>query len=154
MSLTVGSVAPDFSLTNIDREKKSLSALKGKKVVLVFLPGAFTGVCTKEVCSFQSSLAAYSQLNAEVLAITVDSHFANKAWADANGIKYPVLSDYSRETISNYGGLHFDFAGMSGYSAAKRSVFVVNEEGIISYAWVSENPGVEPPYEEIKNALL
>lgn len=151
--LQIGDLAPSFTLTNVDRGTKSLSEFKGKKVVLVFMPGAFTGVCTKEICSFQSSIAEFSNLNAEVLAITVDSPFANKAWADANGINYPVLSDYSRETISQYGGLHFDFAGMKGYSAAKRSVFIVNEDGKISYSWISENPGVEPNYEEIKIAL-
>lgn len=153
MSLTIGSKAPDFALSNIDKKIINLSDYKGRKVVLLFMPGAFTGVCTKEVCSFQSSMAQYAQLNAEVLAITVDSIFANKAWADANGISYPVLSDYTRETISNYGGLHFDFAGLIGYTAAKRSVFVVNEEGNISYAWISEAPGVEPLYDEIKNSL-
>ena len=153
MSLQNGDVAPNFTLTNLDRQPISLSNYSGKKVILLFMPGAFTGVCTKEICSIQSSFASYQNLNAEVLAITVDSPFANKAWADANGINYPVLSDYTRETISQYGGLHLDFAGMIGYSAAKRAVFVVDESGKIKYSWISEQPGVEPNYEEIKNAL-
>jgi glutaredoxin-dependent peroxiredoxin len=152
MSL-VGKSAPDFTLPNTSREAISLSALRGKKVVLAFFPAAFTGVCKKELCTFQESLAELNDANATVLAISVDSPFSNGVFAGQNGVSFDVLSDYSRSAVAAYGIELHDFAGMAGYTASKRAVFVVNEEGNVTYEWVGPNPGVEPDYAAVKAAL-
>ena len=153
MPPAMGTKAPPFSLPDTNRKPRSLSEFLGKKTVLAFFPGAFTGVCTKEMCTFRDSLSKLNDLNAHVVAISVDSPFANKAFADANKLTFPVLSDYSREVIKSYGIVHDGFAGLKGYTAAKRSVFVLDKDGVVKYVWVSENPGVEPPYEEVIKAL-
>ena len=152
MSL-IGKSAPDFTLPNTSREVVSLSGLRGKKVVLAFFPAAFTGVCQKELCTFQSDLGELNDANATVLGISVDAPFSNGAFAAQNGVSFDILSDYTRSTIAAYGIELPDFAGMKGYTASKRAVFVVNEEGVVSYEWVGPNPGVEPDYAAVKAAL-
>ena len=153
MSLQKGDKAPDFTLYDTEKKQRSLKEFLGKKTVLAFYPGAFTGVCTKEFCTFRDSLAAFGSLNAQVVGISVDSPYANKSFAEQNRLSFPLLSDYSRETIKKYGGLNEDFAGLKGYTAAKRAVFLLDAKGIVHYTWVSDNPGVEPPYDEVKSAL-
>jgi len=152
MSL-IGKSAPDFTLPNTSRDAISLSALRGKKVVLAFFPAAFTGVCKKELCTFQESLSELNDANATVLGISVDAPFSNGAFASANGVTFDILSDYKREAVAAYGIELHDFAGMAGYTASKRAVFVVNEEGAVTYEWVGPNPGVEPDYAAVKAAL-
>ena len=153
MSVSVGQKAPDFTLVDTTKKPTTLSQFLGKKVVILFYPGAFTGVCEKELCTFRDSLTDYNSLNAQVIGISVDSPFANKGFADKNGIVFPLLSDYSRYVSAQYCGLVNNFAGLVGLSAANRSVFVVNEKGEVTYVWISEVPGVEPPYEEVKKAI-
>jgi glutaredoxin-dependent peroxiredoxin len=153
MTIKKGDQAPDFTLFDTNRKARSLKEFSGKKVVLVFYPGAFTSVCTKELCTFRDSLAAFNSLDATVIAISVDGPFANQAFAEQNGLKFPVLSDYSRSVSKAYGGVHEDFVGLTGYSVSMRAVFVVDEHGKIAYAWVSENPGIEPDYAAIKQVL-
>ena len=149
----VGSKAPDFTLLNTAREAVSLADYKGKTVVLVFYPGAFTGVCTNEMCAFRDSMADLNGLNANVLGISVDSTFANTGFAERNNLEFPLLSDFNRDVIKNYGILLENFAGIEGYHVAKRSVFIVDGEGTVRYAWVTDNPGVEPNYDEVKEEL-
>lgn len=151
--LKVGERAPEFTLVDTARQPVRLADLRGKKVVLAFYPGAFTKVCEKELCTFRDMLAKLEALNAEVLGISVDSPWANGAFAAANRISFPLLSDYTREVSRQYGGVHEDFAGLKGYTAAKRAVFVLDGEGIVRYAWASDDPGREPPYGEIEAAL-
>ena len=153
MALKVGDKAPEFTLYDTERKSRNLREFLGKKTVLAFYPGAFTGVCTKEFCSFRDSLSSLNTLNGQVVGISVDSPFANKAFADQNKLVFPLLSDYTREVSNKYCGLQVDFAGISGYNTAKRSVFVLDAQGSVRYSWVTDNPGVEPPYDEIKNAL-
>jgi peroxiredoxin len=153
MSITIGSTAPEFTLFDSEKKPRSLSEFRGKKVVLAFYPGAFTGVCTKELCSFRDSISRFNELNAQVVGISVDSPFANKAFASQNNLQFPLLSDYTREVCMQYGGVHKDFSGLKGYSASKRAVFVLDVKGSVLYQWVSEVPGVEPPYDEIANSL-
>lgn len=153
MSVAVGSPAPNFDLFDHARQRVSLDGLRGKTVVLAFFPAAFTGVCEKELCSFRDSLAALNSLNATVLGVSVDAPFANKAFADKNGLNFPLLSDYAREAVRAYGVAHDDFANLPGYTAAKRSVFVIDPAGVVRYAWVAPNPGVEPNYDEVKAAV-
>jgi len=144
--------APDFTLPDSDLKPRSLKEFE-KKVVLAFYPGAFTGVCTKEMCTFRDSLARLSTLKAQVIGVSVNDPFSNKAFAQANMLDFPLLSDYNREVVRLYGVEARDFAGLEGYTAAKRSVFIVDSKGIIRYRWVSEDPKIEPNYEEIMNAL-
>ncbi|MDA0987206.1 MAG: redoxin domain-containing protein [Bacteroidetes bacterium] len=153
MTLQVNQNSIDFTLFDGSKQPFNLNSHKGKKVVLLFLPGAFTGVCTKEVCSFQNSLKSFENLNAVVAAITPDSPFANKGFAEANKINFPILSDYTRTVSTMHGGIHENFAGMQQYSAPKRSVYVIDENGKVIYVWISENPGNEPPYAEVEKAL-
>jgi peroxiredoxin len=151
--LEINAQAPDFSLLDAARKPVTLSGLRGKTVVLAFFPAAFTGVCQKELCSFRDSLAAFNQVNATVLGICVDAPFSNAAFAEKNGLNFPVLSDYQRAAVRAYGVAHDDFAGMPGYTAARRSVFVVDGEGVIRYAWGAPNPGVEPDYDAVMKAV-
>jgi glutaredoxin-dependent peroxiredoxin len=153
MALKIGDKAPEFKLHDTDRKERSLGEFKGKKTVLAFFPGAFTGVCTKELCALRDSLANFATMNAQVVAISVDSPFANNGFVAANKLTFPVLSDYTHTTIKSYDIVHVGFAGLPGYVAAYRSVFVLDKSGIVKYLWVSENPGLEPPYEEVKKAL-
>jgi peroxiredoxin len=153
MAVKVGEKAPEFALFDTEKKPRSLRDLNGKSLVLAFFPGAFTGVCTKEMCTFRDSLSKFSGSNAQVVGISVDAPFANKAFAEKNNLQFPILSDYSRETSKKYGGTHENFAGLTGYSAAKRAAFVVDRDGVVQYAWVSEDPGVEPNYDEIAKAV-
>ncbi len=153
MAIEVGNKAPNFKLFDSEKNLRSLEEYKGKKVILAFYPGAFTGVCTNEMCAFRDSFSNFNELNAQILGISVDSPFANKAFATQNNLQFSLLSDYTREVSKLYGGVHEDFAGMKGYSASKRAVFVIDENGIVKYIWISENSGVEPDYKEIKKYL-
>ncbi|RLE29148.1 peroxiredoxin [Candidatus Acetothermia bacterium] len=151
--LKKGVRAPDFRLPDTELNWKSLSEFAGKKLVLAFYPGAFTSVCQKELCAFRDMLARLESLDAQVVGISVDSPFANKAFAAANRLAFPLLSDFHGKVAQAYGGVHEDFLGIPGYTVAKRAVFVIDQAGVVRYAWVSEDPGVEPPYDEIKRAM-
>ena len=150
MSIEVGQKLPDFELPDQTRTAKSLKAFSGRNLVLAFFPGAFTGVCTKEMCTFRDSI---QNLPGNVVAISVNDPFTNKAFTDMYKLPFPVLSDYTRETIKKYNVFHENFAGLKGYTAAKRSVFVLDGNGIVRYKWVSDDPGKEPDYSAIKAAL-
>ena len=149
----VGDKAPDFTLADMDKKPRSLHEFLGKKVVLAFYVGAFTSTCTKEVCEFRDSMARLVDLNAQVIGVSVNDPFSNKAFAEKNRLPFPVLSDYNREVIKTYGVELFDFAGLKGYTVAERSIFILNEEGFVRYMWISEDPSVEPNYQEIQKAL-
>ena len=153
MALKVGDKAPDFTMYDFDRKPRSLKEFLGKKLVMAFYPGAFTGVCTKEMCTFRDSLSALNTMNAQVIAASTDSPFANKAFADQNRLNFTVLSDVLKEASKNYSGLYDGFAGIPGFQASKRSVFVLDASGIVRYAWISDNPGVEPNYDEVRKAV-
>ena len=153
MSVEVGEKPPDFQLFDQDRKLRALKEFQGKKVVLAFFPGAFTSVCTKEMCTFRDSMQTLNGLNAQVVGISVNDPFANKAFAEANKLQFPILSDYGREVVRKFNVFHDDFAGLKGYTAAKRSVFVLDDKGTVRYRWISEDPGKQPNYDEIKNAL-
>jgi peroxiredoxin len=151
--IEVGRTVPDFQLPDQDRVIRSLKDFSGKKAVLAFFPGAFTGVCTREMCKFRDSAQPFLDFGAQIVGISVNDPFTNKAFAEANGLRFPILSDYTRETIRSYGVFHEDFAGLKGYTAAKRSVFILDGAGTVRYMWVSEDPGKEPDYEEVIRQL-
>ena len=153
MSVEVGQKPPDFQLPDQDRRQRNLKDFLGKKTVLAFFPGAFTSVCTKEMCTLRDSMQVLNGLNAQVVGVSVNDPFTNKAFAEANKLQFPVLSDYKRETVKKFNVYDEDFAGLKGYTAAKRSVFVLDDKGVVRYKWVSEDPGKQPDYDEIKKIL-
>ncbi len=153
MPIAVGQKAPVFTLHDTNKQPVSLSDFAGKKIVLLFYPAAFSGVCDKEMCSFRDSIAHYNNLNAQVLGISVDGPWANKAFAEKNSVQFPLLSDYTRYVSAQYGGLVSQFGGLPGFDVAQRAVFVIDTGGKVTYAWVAEKPGIEPNYEEVKAAV-
>lgn len=153
MTPDVGDKAPDFELLDVERNKRTLSEFSGGNLVIAFYPGAFTSVCTQEMCALRDSLARFNEMNANVVGISVNDPFSNKAFSDQNLLSFPLLCDYTRGTVTDYDVALEDFAGMSGYTAAKRSVFILDGEGTIRYRWVSEDPEVEPDYGDIEEQL-
>jgi peroxiredoxin len=153
MTVEVGQKPPDFHLYDQSKTMRSLTEFAGKKTVLAFFPGAFTGVCTKEMCTFRDSMHALKGLDAQVVGISVNDPFANKGFADVNKLQFPLLSDYTRETVKKYDVVQENFAGIQGYNTAKRSIFILDKLGIVRYKWVSDDPGKEPNYEEIREKL-
>jgi peroxiredoxin len=155
MALKVGDKAPDFKLFNQDGEPVSLGNYKGKKVVVLFFPAANTGVCTKEMCTFRDDLKEFEKLNAQVLGISVDTHYALKMFHEKNNYNFPLLSDFNKKVINDYGVVLDVFApGKFDYNkVAKRSAFVVDGNGTLKYVEVLASPGDEPNYEAIKKAL-
>lgn len=146
--VSVGDMAPDFTLTAQDKSKVTLSDLRGEKVILAFYPAAFTGVCTTEMCTFSDGMASLNDNGVKVFGISVDAPFSNGAFAEKNGIAFPLLSDVHREAVNAYGVALGDFV-IPGYTVSQRSVFVVEADGTIGYAWVAENPGIQPDYDEV-----
>ncbi|MEX0862075.1 redoxin domain-containing protein [Nitrosopumilus sp.] len=153
MSLNVGDIAPGFELPDIDLKLRTLDEFKGGKIILSFIVAASSPVCEVELCSFRDSWKEISDLGAKVIAISNDGPFANKAFAQKNNFNFPLLADYTSNTIKDYGILMQDLLHIKNYNAAKRSVFIINEDGKIGYKWVSEDPLKEPNYDEIKNYL-
>jgi len=151
--INVGDKAPDFTLSDVDLKPRSLKEFLGQKIVLAFFVGAFTSTCTKEMCEFRDSMARLIDLNAQVIGLSVNDPFSNKGFTEKNRLPFPILSDYKREVIRTYGLELPNFAGLNGYTVAKRSIFVIDSKGIVRYVWVSDNPAVEPNYQEIQNVL-
>ena len=152
MSVEVGAKAPDFTLPNQDREPVTLSdQVKKGPVVLAFMPAAFSGVCTIEICKFRDSAAALNTVNATVLGITVDTFFALKAWGDENKLNFPLLSDFNKDVIAKYGVVNPDMIGLK--NIAKRAVFVIDKGGVVRHREVLEDARNEPNYDAIKQSL-
>jgi peroxiredoxin len=151
--IKVGDEAPDFALPDTKLKKRSLKEFRGRKVVLAFFVGAFTSVCTKEMCTFRDSMARLINLKAQVIGVSVNDPFSNQAFAEKNRLPFPVLSDYNRQTIRAYGIENPDFGGLTGYTVAKRSIFLIDIKGTVRYVWTTDDPTVEPDYGEIEDAL-
>src|SRR5882672_9353852 len=151
MSVDVGSKAPDFTLMNQDRQPVALSGLRGKPVVLAFFPAAFSSVCQKELCTFRDSMGRLGQANAQVLGISVDTFFTLKAFQDQQKLPFPLLSDFNKQAIRDYGVFNEDMIGLKGI--AKRAVFVIDKNGIVRYRQVLEDARNEPDYEKVFAAL-
>jgi len=149
----VGDTAPDFELPDPDMKPVKLSDFRGKKAVLAFFPAAESPVCTAEMCALRDSLDQLRDLGANVVGISVDGPFANKFFVQNRHLNFPVLSDYKRDVIRKYGIVMNNLGSLKDYDAAKRSVFILDENGRIIYRWVSDSPLVEPNYDEIKDNL-
>jgi len=155
MALKVGDKAPDFTLFNQDGEPVILSSFKGKNVVVLFFPAANTGACTTEMCTFRDELKEYENLNAQLLGISVDTHFALKMFHEKNNYNFPLLSDFNKKVIKDYDVVldvfvpgKFDY-----FNTAKRAAFVVDKNGLIKYFEILANVGGQPNFEAIKKAL-
>ena len=153
MTLNIGDTAPSFELPDTELKLRALDEFKGKKIVLSFFVAASSPVCETELCTFRDSWGEISNLGAQVIAISNDGPFANKAFVEKHNFNFPVLADYTSKTIRDYDILMPDLLHIKDYNAAKRSVFVITEDGKIGYKWVSEDPLKEPNYEEIKQFL-
>jgi peroxiredoxin len=151
MTATLGSTAPDFTLTDQDRQPVTLSAARGKPVVLAFFPAAFSSVCTKELCTFRDSLARLNGANAQVYGISVDTFFALKAFHDSQKLTFPLLSDFNKQVIRDYGVFNEDMIGLKGIS--KRAVFVLDKDGVVRHREVLEDARNEPNYDQAFAAL-
>ncbi len=149
----IGDTAPHFELPDPDMKMRKLSEFLGKKTILAFFPAAESPVCTAEMCALRDSLDSLRDLGANVVGISVDGPFANKFFVQNRHLNFPVLSDYRREVIRKYGIVLNKLASLEGYDAAKRSVFILDENGKVIYRWISDNPMIEPNYDEIKEAL-
>jgi peroxiredoxin len=151
MSVDVGSKAPDFTLTNQDRQPVKLSELKGKPVVLAFFPAAFSSVCQKEMCTFRDSMGRLGQANAQVFGISVDTFFTLKAFQEQQKLPFPLLSDFNKQAIRDYGVFNEDMIGLKGI--AKRAVFVIDKDGVVRYREVLEDARNEPDYDRVFSSL-
>jgi peroxiredoxin len=152
MSVQVGQQAPDFTLKTNKMKDFKLSEQKGKKnTVLLFVPLAFTGGCTKELCSVRDNINSLQNDSTQVVAISVDSPFSLDAWAAKEGYQFPLLSDFNKEVSATYGVLYENLIGFRG--VAKRSAFVVDKNGVLQYAWVTEDASKLPELDPIRTCL-
>ena len=160
-SVKTGDTAPDFTASYLtaadangrrDRKSVKLSEFKGQKnVVLAFFPAAFSGVCTKEMCTFRDSMAELNTVSAQVLGVSVDTFFALKAWADQQELNFPLLSDFNKTVIREYGVVNPDMIGLK--DIAKRAVFVIDRSGTVRHREVLDDARNEPDYGKIRGAL-
>lgn len=152
MALKIGQPAPDFKLVDTNKKEVSLSDYRGKNVVVLFFPMAFSGVCTAELCSVRDDIGTYQALDAQVLAISVDSPFTLGKFREDQSFSFPLLSDFNKTAIRDYDAMYEEFVfGLKG--VARRSAFVVDKAGIIRYAEVLESAGDLPNFEKVREVL-
>lgn len=152
MNISVGDKAPSFTLRNTEKAEVSLADFGSQNVVVLFFPLAFTGVCTTELCSIRDNISQYESLDAQVLAISVDSLFTLEQFKKMEGYNFPLLSDFNKEVSRAYGSLYEDFVlDMKGVS--KRSAFLIDKKGIVQYAEVLEDAGQQPNFDAIVEKL-
>ena len=147
--VNIGDTAPAFTLKTTDKSDVSLADYSGKTVILAFYPGAFTGVCDKEMCAFQDNMGKLNDSNAAVLGISVDSPWANAEFARKYNLEFTLLSDVDRKVVNAYNATFVGLGGIEGYVSANRVVIVIDKEGLVQHRWVAENPGVEPDYDAV-----
>jgi glutaredoxin-dependent peroxiredoxin len=148
----VGQPAPDFTLFDSEKKEHTLSEYRGQKVLLLFFPLAFTSVCTAELCSVRDNMSLYASLDVRPFGISVDSLYSLAKYKAEENLNFPLLSDFNKDVSKMYGSLYEKFGfGMRGVT--KRSAFLIDEEGMVQYAEVLENAGVQPDFEAIKVKL-
>ena len=153
MSLTTGTTAPNFSLFDTDKNQVHLADQKGKNVVLLFFPLAFTGVCTTELCSIRDNIAAYNNTSATVFGVSVDSLFALGKFKEEQKLNFPLLSDFNKAASKAFDVLYETFPAFEMQGVAKRSAFVIDKEGVVQYAEICPTPGDLPNFEAIQKVL-
>jgi len=152
MSLQLNHPAPDFTLFDTHKKKISLRDFQGKNVVLLFFPFAFSGTCTKELCEMRDNYSFYTNLNAEIIGISVDSLYTNGKFKEANQLNFPLLSDFNKEVSKKYDAVlenfAFDYQGVSC-----RATFVIDREGTVVYHEVLPSPGDYPDMQKLKEVV-
>ena len=151
MSAEVGSRAPDFTLTSHERQPVTLSQQRGHPVVLAFFPAAFSSVCQKELCTFRDSMSRLNAAAAQVYGISVDTFFTLKAFHDEQQLTFPLLSDFNKQAIRDYGVFNEDMIGLKGI--AKRAVFVLDKDGVVRHREVLDDARNEPNYDQVFETL-
>ncbi len=153
MSIQAGAIAPQFSLFDTDKNKVSLADQKGKNVVVLFFPLAFTGVCTTELCNVRDNISLYNNTNAVVFGVSVDSLFSLGKFRDEQNLNFQLLSDFNKEAAAAYGVLYETFPAFEMQGVSKRAAFVIDKEGVVRYAEVCPTPGDLPNFEAIQQTL-
>ncbi|MBX9892235.1 MAG: peroxiredoxin [Chitinophagaceae bacterium] len=153
MSIQVGQAAPAFTLYDTDKNKVSLADLKGKNVVVLFFPLAFTGVCTTELCNVRDNIAVYNNTNATVLGVSVDSLFTLGKFKAEQNLNFPLLSDFNKDAAKAFGVLYETFPAFEMQGVSKRAAFVIDAEGVVRYAEVCPTPGDLPDFAAIQQTL-
>lgn len=153
MSIQVGQAAPAFTLYDTDKNKVSLADLKGKNVVVLFFPLAFTGVCTTELCNVRDNIAVYNNTNATVLGVSVDSLFTLGKFKAEQNLNFPLLSDFNKDAAKAFGVLYETFPAFEMQGVSKRAAFVIDAEGVVRYAEVCPTPGDLPDFAAIHQTL-
>jgi peroxiredoxin len=153
MSISIGQAAPAFTLFDTDKKATSLSDYKGKNVVVLFFPLAFTGVCTTELCSIRDNIGVYNTANAEVLGISVDSLFTLGKFKEEQKLNFSLLSDFNKTASKAFDVLYETFPAFEMQGVAKRSAFVIDKEGVVQYAEICPTPGDLPNFEAIQTVL-
>ncbi|MCY7422567.1 MAG: redoxin domain-containing protein [Chitinophagaceae bacterium] len=153
MSIQPGDTAPAFTLFSSDKKPVSLSDYKGKNVVLLFFPLAFSSVCTAELCSVRDQLARYNNANADVIAISIDSVFVLDKFKNDQQLNFTLLSDFNKEVSENYGVLYEIFPAFEMRGVSKRAAFLIDGEGIVQYAGECASPGDQPDFEKILSRI-
>ena len=155
MAISVGSKAPDFNLKSKQASglvDVKLSNTFGKKnTVLLFFPAAFTGVCTQEMCDISAGLNSYANLNADVIAISIDTPFAQEAWAQKEKISLTLASDLNKQVIKQYDVVFPMLAGVG--DTAARAAFVIDKQGIVQYSEQTPSPKELPNFNKVKETL-
>jgi len=152
MQIEIGQSAPEFTLYNSEKKLISLAEYKGKNLLILFFPLAFSSVCTAELCSVRDNISLFQNVKADVLGISVDSLYALAAFKNEQKLNFPLLSDFNKEVSVAYGAFYETFGfGMKGVS--KRAAFIVDADGMIAYAEVLEKAGDQPDFLAIKEVL-
>lgn len=151
--LNIGDHAPNFELLDTNQEIHKLSDYSKKTTILAFFPASGSPVCTVEMCNFRDSLNEFTDKNVQVIGISVDSPFANKVFTEHHNFNFPILSDYNREVIEKYDVVMPNLGKLKDYKAAKRAIFIIDNQGKIKYKWISDNPLIEPNYNEIRQNI-
>ena len=153
MSNLMGKPAPAFTLFDTEKKAVNLADYKGKNVVVLFFPLAFTGVCTAELCNIRDNIASYNNTNAQVIGLSVDSLFVLGKFKDEQSLNFPLLSDFNKEAAGAYGVLYETFPAFGMQGVSKRAAFVLDKAGVVQYAEVCPTPGDLPSFTAIQACL-
>jgi peroxiredoxin len=151
--MEVGQKAPEITLVDTDKNKVSLSHFKGKNVVLLFFPLAFTSTCTVELCNMRDNISLYNNLNAEILGVSVDSFYTLGKYKEEQHLNFKLLSDFNKEASTAFDVLYESFGPFQMKGVSKRAVFIIDKEGIIQYAEVCRSPDDLPDFSSMQSAL-
>ncbi len=153
MAVVIGQQAPGFSLFDSDKNTVNLSDFKGKNVLVLFFPLAFTGVCTTELCSIRDNISTYNDADAQVLGISVDSLFVLDKFKKEQNLNFPLLSDFNKTAATAFDVLYETFPAFEMQGVSKRAAFVIDKEGVLKYAETCATPGDLPDFEAIQKVL-